>query len=86
MSRSATEVVYANSPLKCCETCAFRRISATMSDDRSFDTCVRFHESTKMAAKYDCGHELKYWRMAPPKEPPTKRRSLRQWLHDLLFA
>lgn len=72
---------YLNSPLKCCQTCAYRLDGKRGNGD--YDKCIRFHFSCPTAVTYFCTSELTEWRPVPPKPP---RRSLRQWLYDLLLA
>jgi hypothetical protein len=37
--------------------------------------------------KFDhCGYQLRMWKQKMPPPPPGPRRSLRQWLFDLLLA
>lgn len=77
---------YHNAPLRNCTTCAHW---AKSSNGEVFDKCRRFQTYTAFAlhdtwkGESTCGGELREWR---PKPPPRPRRSLRQWLYDLLFA
>lgn len=73
---------YLNSPARSCNTCIHRRASDT---GEAFDHCRRFKQYCAHAISWQdyCGKDLKEWRPKPPTPP---RRSLRQWLADLLWS
>lgn len=77
---------YANSPVKSCSTCVH---CVTDRYGSMFDKCDRFRMNCefalndKFAGHQTCGTNLREWRPKPPAPP---KRSLRQWLYDLLIA
>lgn len=76
-----TTTTYHNSPVKGCDTCIhFQRGSM-------FHNCGKWSMICLAAVTHDqfCGYELKGWQPRPPKPPKPERRSVRQWLCDLLW-
>jgi hypothetical protein len=69
-------------PIKNCQTCAHRA-----HDDmgKEFDRCRRFQRFCSIA-NHRCAPDLREWRAKPPMPPKHRRRSLRRWLIDLLWA
>jgi hypothetical protein len=78
-----SQQTYLNSPVRSCHTCVHRKANTVSGE--SFDHCRRWKTFCELAVRWSdhCGHELREWRLAPPKPP---RRSLRRWLYDTLFA
>lgn len=75
---------YLNSPVKNCRTCA--HCSRDNMGSR-FDHCMRYGHYCSTSILFDdlCGTELVGWKQSPPPPPPKPRRSLRQWIYDLLW-
>jgi hypothetical protein len=67
-----------NSPIKNCQTCA-HCVRDTAGPE--YNHCSRFGFYCVIAIRRLC--QTNYWQ---PKPPKPKRRSLRQWLRDLLWA
>ena len=79
---------YANSPIRCCETCAHYREDSVLKGPR-FAMCSRFMKYAEFsiresfAGEAGCGADLREWRAMPPRQP---KRSIRQRLFDYWLA
>lgn len=74
-----TKEEYANSPVRNCRTCVHVH---TDTGGPFYDYCNKHRLYCKTAVHFDIarGLGLQCWKAKPP------RRSLRQWLYDLLWA
>lgn len=70
---------FLNSPLRNCATCFHRNADRILGED--WDSCRRWRGSCHFAVRNEhlCGLGLREWKAIPP------RRSLRQWLYDMLW-
>lgn len=75
---------YLNAPVKSCHTCVHCVPDKYLGE--AWSDCRRWRLLTRFAVHSEdcCGKELKGWKAKPPESPT--RRSLRQWLYDLLWA
>lgn len=76
---------YLNSPVRTCVTCVHRVPDGYLSDHERFDHCRKYQQYCSVAVMFedDCGVNRRSWQQKPPPKP---RRSLRQWLYDLIWA
>lgn len=72
----STQTIYNNSPIKTCDNCVYQKRECYHNE------CMRtafLCSSMRQFPTSACDHNFSGWRPKPP------RRSLRQWLYDLLL-
>lgn len=78
-----TTETYLNSPVRNCQNCV-HRVRDSYFENEHWDRCRRFQLYCRnaMSSSLLCGINLREWRPTPPK---STRRSLRQFLCDILW-